>query len=103
MSTEPLPSHQPRWYTRCRRCRRALKTAESMQVGFGPHCIRLVELTPSEREQLNLPGFLDHLYRQLAEGFTPPARAASTESPRPREICLPWARFWLLPDDPPTV
>ena len=74
-----------RRYLRCRRCRRALKTPESMRVGFGPHCIRLVELTHEEAEQA----------RQLLllPNVTPSAAP-------PRAPALEWARFWILPDSP---
>lgn len=85
---EEQEARTPRpWFTRCRRCRRALKTPESMQVGFGPRCVRLVKLTGAEAEHV----------RQF---FLLPGVAPSGAPPRARS--LEWARFWILPNSPST-
>lgn len=76
------------WHTRCRRCRRALKTSESMQAGFGPRCMRLIQLTAAElawAAQLEL----------LPSTATP----TNVSGPAQRAGDLAWARFWILPEE----
>lgn len=48
-------------YVTCRRCGRRLNTKESMAIGYGPHCLKVI-MKFSGKKQRTLMDFIKELH-----------------------------------------